>query len=62
MKPILTWPELHDVYRKLNECPGFVRTYSDLRDMHRFDDNFHDFVFWENLILLAAEGLSDKDQ
>jgi hypothetical protein len=61
MKPILTWGALHEIYLKLNECPGFVETHLNLKDMHRFDNNFHDLVFWENLILLAAEGLSDKD-
>ena len=57
----LIWGEIHQTYVKLKQCPGFVTKHLDLKDQHVFDEGFDVYVFWENLILLAAEGLSDKE-
>ena len=53
-------PEMDEIYRKLNNCPESIDLRFELADKYVPNMGIERRLFWEDFIVMAAEGLSDN--
>lgn len=61
-KEALDFTEICEIYERLLRCPSFFNTNGEFYTRAlRSGGGFNPEVFWEDMVLAAAEGLNKKE-